>query len=258
LVGRAGRQGVPGESQFLISMEDEIMQLFGSEEIIDVMEEYDIPEDEYISGRSLDEAFKRAQDFIESKNYDGRIYLYKYDRVTNFQRAEIYALRDSVLENEPRFKDYLYASIAETVRRIFLLKNAEFVSKRLRDVFNIQISPAELAQAGVGLNDSSRQVMEGKFIAYLTNCALQIGQEPEVYEASQKLLLNIIDNNWSGHLELMDVLKEEANLFSYSSPDPLIDFIKESGGLYREMNSSIQEQFLKALFLHLGQQGRLK
>ena len=71
------------------------MQLFGSEKIIDAMEAYDIPEDEYISGKSLNEAFKKAQDFVESKNLDSRLYLYKYDSVTKFQRKYIYALRDS-------------------------------------------------------------------------------------------------------------------------------------------------------------------
>ena len=92
LRGRSGRQGDQGESQFLISMEDEIMMLFGSEKIIDTMEEYDIPEDEYISGTSLDTAFKEPQDFVESKNFDSRLYLYKYDSVINYQRFELYKL----------------------------------------------------------------------------------------------------------------------------------------------------------------------
>jgi preprotein translocase subunit SecA len=262
LVGRAGRQGVPGESQFLISMEDEIIQLFGSEHIIDVMEEYDIPEDEYISGKGLDEAFKKAQDFIESKNYDSRIYLYKYDRVVNFQRAETYALRDRLLENEPEFKNFFLVSIAETVQRIFLLGDPAMVGNKFRDIFNIEIGPQELAKEGLSAHadqsSGSLRHMKERFTAYLTNSALQIEQEPEVYEAAQKLILNIIDTNWSNHLELMDILKEEANLFSYASPEPLIDFIKESGSLFREMNYLIQEQFLHSLFLHLSQRGMLK
>src|SRR4029077_14603317 len=107
LVGRSGRKGEPGESLFLISMEDEIMQLFGSEKIIDTMEAYDIPEDEYISGAGLDHAFKKAQDFVESKNLDSRLYLYKYDSVSSFQRKFIYNMRDSLLENEANFLEYL-------------------------------------------------------------------------------------------------------------------------------------------------------
>ena len=106
LVGRAGRQGGARESLFLISMEDEIMQLFGSEKIIDAMEDYDIPEDEYVSGKTLSEAFKKAQDFVDSKNLDSRLYLYKYDSVTNFQREFVYTLRDSLLENEANFWNF--------------------------------------------------------------------------------------------------------------------------------------------------------
>jgi preprotein translocase subunit SecA len=245
LIGRAGRQGDAGESQFLISMEDEVMQLFGSERIIDAMEEYDIPEDEYISGASLDKAFRRAQEFIESKNYDSRIYLYKYDRVVNFQRSETAALRDRLLENEPEFQKYLAECVGQTVEEIFSLKDTESMVDNFREVFNIEIDPAELKTHG--LTEHVKQ----KFSQYLAAGVRDLKKQPQVYAAAQKLILNLIDTNWSSHLELMDVLKEESGLFSYANEDPLIDFISQGGQLYAQMQQKLRRQFLKALFLHV-------
>ena len=280
LVGRSGRQGEPGESLFLISMEDEIMQLFGSEKIIDIMEAYDIPEDEYVSGKGLNAAFKKAQDFVESKNLDSRLYLYKYDSVANFQRKFIYDLRDSLLENEKNFLEFFTQSIHEVLKEILELKDAKLISEQMHAVFHIEAASEEIAQS-LGLNNpgESGGVMneyfnpfytkgqgdsgafsqaEEKLATFLINTGMKIKGEPEVYRASQNLILEIIDNQWSVQLELMDVLKEEANLFSYASTDPLIDFILESRKLFKQTISETKKQFLTALFLHLDQKGMIR
>jgi len=279
LVGRSGRQGEPGETQFLISMEDEIMQLFGSEKIINTMEAYDIPEDEYISGGSLNEAFKKAQDFVESKNLDSRLYLYKYDSVTKFQRKYIYDLRDSLLENPENFLKYLKKSIREVLLDILRLGDVKLIADEMMKVFRIEGSPKEIEQS-LGL--SAPQQKPSSFNEYLNPfyeqpnfdgglnrqaekladaleaLALKIQTEPEVYAASQNLILEIIDNHWSGQLDLMDVLKEEAGLFSYASEDPLIDYILEARKLFEELKSDVKRQFLSAIFLHLEQKGLLE
>ncbi|MBL8030605.1 MAG: preprotein translocase subunit SecA, partial [Candidatus Doudnabacteria bacterium] len=166
LVGRAGRQGEPGSSQFFVSMEDEIMQLFGSEKIIDAMEAYDIPEDEYISGPSLDAAFKRAQDFVESKNYDARLYLYKYDRVTNYQRTVVYKLREFLLENEVSSKKFLDDAVFSVVEEIFKLEQPDIISGQLKEVFKIDIKTEELKSAfghRRNPNNPERQLIRKKF-----------------------------------------------------------------------------------------------
>jgi preprotein translocase subunit SecA len=280
LVGRSGRQGEPGETQFLISMEDEIMQVFGSEKIIDLMEAYDIPEDEYVSGKGLNEAFKKAQDFVESKNLDSRLYLYKYDSVGNYQRKFIYALRDSLLENEQNFLDFLKTSVAEVLGGILELKDPELISKQLRTVFYLDAEPQKIAEVLIGsgslkasgaLNewfnpfykkagsaDALGNETAGQLAEYLQSVALKIKTDTEAYAAGQSLILQIIDNNWSGQLELMDVLKEEANLFSYASPDPLIDYISESQKLFQHALLDIKIQFLSAIFLRAKQQGMIE
>jgi preprotein translocase subunit SecA len=279
LIGRSGRQGEPGETQFLISMEDEIMQLFGSEKIINTMEAYDIPEDEYISGKSLSEAFKKAQDFVESKNLDSRLYLYKYDSVTKFQRKYIYALRDSLLENESNFLDFLKKSIREVLLEIFRLGDAKLISLEMLKIFRVDAKPEEIEQSlrlspkdgktdvfNEWLNpfykpaDSAASLNQAaeKLANVLEALALKIQKEPEVYKAGQNLILEIIDNNWSSQLDLMDALKEEAGLFSYASEDPLIDYILEARKLFEALKSDIKRQFLTSIFLHLEQKGLLE
>lgn len=258
LTGRSGRQGEPGESQFLISMEDEIMQLFGSEKIIDVMEELDIPEDEYISGAGLDHAFKRAQDFVESKNLDSRLYLYKYDRVANFQRSQIYQLRNKLLENETEFHNFLNSATEDLVNYIFTLNDAALVAGELRNIFTAEISPQEIEQIlpkKKGVESAELKLAKQKFTEYFQNVAAGLKQNPEVYAASQNLVLQVIDDAWSNHLDLMDVLKQEANLFSYASEDPLIDFILQSKKLFEDMGLNIQKKFVKSIFLYLSQHG---
>ncbi len=278
LIGRSGRQGEPGETQFLISMEDEIMQLFGSEKIINTMEAYDIPEDEYISGKSLNEAFKKAQDFVESKNLDGRLYLYKYDSVTKFQRKYIYALRDSLLENETNFLGFLKKSIREVLAEILQTGDAKLISEEMLKVFRVDAKPEEIQQSlGLAAKNGKTDVLNEwlnpfykaadpvvlnnaaeKLADILEELALKIKIEPEVYQAGQNLILEIIDNNWSSQLDLMDVLKEEAGLFSYASEDPLIDYVLEGRKLFEALKSDIKRQFLTSIFLHLEQKGMLE
>ncbi len=261
LVGRSGRQGEAGESQFFISMEDEIMQLFGSEKIIDAMESIDIAEDEYISGRSLDLAFKKAQDFVESRNYDSRIYLYKYDRVVNFQRNEVYKLREQLLENENAFSDFLKRTVPEVLDEIFSWPDSESIEKKLSEVFSVNVGGGELEEFLKEKNfyKKTQKLLEikNKLAGYFTEKAFLMREDREVWLAAQNLVLNVIDSNWSNQLELMDILKEEANLFSYASEDPLLDYIRDSRDLFAEMGKNIQRQFLQAIFLRLNQQGKL-
>jgi len=286
LIGRSGRQGEPGESQFLISMEDEIMQLFGSEKVIDVMEQFDIPEDEYISGKGLTDAFKRAQDFVESKNYDSRVYLYKYDSVTNFQRESVYEMRDKLLENPAEFDKFLKESVKEVVAHAFGLGAAKLISQEMMDVFGLDVGPEELEELeelkpsdrkkrqrklfnewlnpfyhGVGATGDQVQSLAQateRSAQYIASLAMRIKDLPDVYEAAQGLILEILDNQWSTQLDLMEALKEESGLLSYASEDPLIEFILEARNLFEHMHLEVKRQFLKMVFQQLRQRGKLE
>jgi preprotein translocase subunit SecA len=187
LVGRSGRQGDVGETQFLISMEDEIMQLFGSEKVIDVMEEIDIPEDEGIGGASLDRAFAHAQDLVESKNYDGRLYLYKYDRVTNFQRGEVYRLRDSLLENEEGFKKFYGQSVGDVLRACVAAGSPDEVAAELKICFSVDVPLSQLLELAEGSKVSpaaARKTVYARLYDTLLGAAGRIDELPEVYQAA--------------------------------------------------------------------------
>jgi preprotein translocase subunit SecA len=234
------------------------------------MEEFDIPEDEYISAPSLDQAFKKAQDFVESKNFDGRIYLYKYDSVTNYQRFEVYKLRDSLLENPKGFEAFVQNAIIETVENILALKEPNLITQELNTIFGLKITGQGLTELNAkktlseNINEwfnpvfvSKRPLMlktaVNEIVKDLIEQISQLKADQEVYSACQNLILQIIDQNWSGHLELMDILKEEAGLFSYASEDPLIDYILESRKLFEHMGTEIQKQFLRTVFGRINQ-----
>jgi preprotein translocase subunit SecA len=155
-----------------------------------------------------------------------------------------------------------------------MLNSQDLAAKQFREVFNIQTDPAEIApllelkQSKV-LNEwfnpfykapdtLGALALKEKLKGYLERIFLKIKTKPEIYSASQNLILEIIDNAWSGHLELMDILKEEAGLFSYASEDPLVDFVLESQNLFMEMEKSIKKQFFTSIFLCLKQQGLME
>ncbi len=257
LIGRAGRQGEMGETQFLVSMEDEIMQLFGSEDIIDTLEQYDIPEDEGIGGPTLDEAFARAQDFVESRNLDSRLYLYKYDRVTNFQRNEVYRLRDSLLENTESYRKFLAQAVVDVLDQALVLGAPGDVARECREVYGVQLPEGQLKAA---LEPKARPELmarlRGELREELSARCERIRELADVDAAAEHLVLKVIDDAWGKHLELMDVLKEEANLFSYASADPLLDYIRDSRQLFADMGRDIQRTLVQNVFRAL--EARLK
>jgi preprotein translocase subunit SecA len=129
---------------------------------------------------------------------------------------------------------------------IFILEKPEYIVKELRSVFSADIEEQDLVEALAG--GKNLQSVKEKFSSYFAAEAKTLKRHAEIYEASQHLILQVIDNNWSSHLELMDMLKEEANLFSYASEDPLLDFIAESRKLFAEMGRNIQRQFISSVF----------
>jgi preprotein translocase subunit SecA len=199
--------------------------------------------------------------------------------VANFQRRFIYDLRNSLLENEKNFAEFLNKSVREVLVDILKLKDPALIAKEMLDVFRVEAKPEEI-QNSLGLPEAGQKNLwvnewlnpfystpenpellsraQEQLVEYLTGLAEKIKNEPEVYAAGQNLILQIIDTQWSGHLELMDVLKEEANLFSYASEDPLIDYILESRKLFADMISQVKRQFLAAIFLHLQQKGLIE
>jgi preprotein translocase subunit SecA len=150
--------------------------------------------------------------------------------------------------------------VFSVLEEIFALGDVNLIAKNLKEVFKIDISPKELEGAMPKANGNSKDVLivRKKFTNFLTAQAQKILEDKEAWPAAQQLVLQVIDQNWSSHLELMDVLKEESGLFSYATQDPLMDFIKDGRKLFTEMGKSIERQFVASIFLRLVQKGMIE
>ncbi len=143
-------------------------------------------------------------------------------------------------------------AVEDVVLDIFSLHEPALMVKEFKNIFGIDVEDQEVA--GISGKNYSPKAQK-KFVTFFSKAAEVMHGEPELYKAGQQLVLQVIDNQWGEHLEIMDVLKEEANLFSYASQDPLIDFIRESRKLFDRMGLEVQRQFLKLLFAGLHQRG---
>ena len=239
------------------------MQLFGNENIIGMMETYDIPEDEYASGKQLIAASNKAQQQIENKNLDSRLYLYKYDAVLNYQRKFIYSLRDKLLENEENFFDFLDMTVKEIFWETVKSNDAKLIAGELFKIFHFKISREEILKILPPKEKfvkewfdpfyikTQNQWLEKELLPQFNKQSQKIKTNGEFLQASQNLILQLIDRSWSNHLEIIDILKQEANLFSYASEDPLIDYALESKKMFEKMLLDLKKRFLNLIFDYL-------
>ncbi len=208
LRGRSGRQGDFGETQFFVSLEDQLMRVFGSDRIKNMMGRFGIPEDEAIENRLVSKSLENAQAKIEGMNFDMRKHLLEYDDVTSHQRQTIYERRNNVLlGGEVEINDFI-----------------------------------ERAFEGVNLPDEEKDALREKISAKRAKF------EPEVFVRNAKqLILQVIDMFWVDHLEGIDYLRSSVRLRAYGQRDPLVEFKKEGLQMFREMEASIFGNVLEFL-----------
>lgn len=200
LRGRAGRQGDPGETQFFISLEDEVMRIFGSDRLKNMMGRLGIPEDQPIENRMLSKAIESAQSKIEGFNFDARKHLLEYDDVLNHQRKIVYERRKKILLGENTF-------IWEELKAVFA---------------------GELTRPSGGTEN----------ISALEKRRMELGDEKFFY-VQTALMLQAIDMLWVEHLEVMDYMRSSVRLRAYGQKDPLVEYKNEGLRLFRQMESSI-------------------
>jgi len=200
LRGRSGRQGDPGETQFYISLEDDVMRVFGSDRIKGLMGRFGIPEDQPIENRMLSKAIESAQSKIEGFNFDARKHLLEYDDVLNHQRKIIYERRKKILYGENDF-------VLEELKSIFAGEPA---------------SPA----GGIGK------------IEVLEKRRAELGDD-KFFHSQRRLMLQAIDMLWVEHLEAMDYMRSSVRLRAYGQKDPLVEYKNEGRGLFIRMEAAI-------------------
>ena len=256
LRGRSGRQGDPGESRFYISLEDDLMRLFGSEKMMGIFRSLGVQEGEQIEHKMLSDAIERAQKKIESNNFGTRKNLLEYDQVNNDQREIIYAERRKVLDGE-NMHDAIMAMVDDTVnstvdRVIGDDQNREDWNFREMHDLLCPIIPMDHVTPEEGANVRNKN----DYKEYLTKKAYDLYEakenEFEVKEQFREIervaLLRTIDRKWMDHIDDMDQLRQGIGLQAYGQRDPLVEYKMIGFDMFNSMTEAIQEDTLKILY----------
>ncbi|WP_341876455.1 preprotein translocase subunit SecA [Defluviitalea saccharophila] len=256
LRGRSGRQGDPGESRFYISLEDDLMRLFGSDRILKLVETMGMPDDEPIEHKMLTKAIENAQKKVEGNNFSIRKHLLEYDRVMNEQREIIYGERRKVLEGDnlreniikmirdiiesavdshtgetPHADDWDIAGLREYLFRIIPMAGIE-ISKEEREDITKEALKEKLIDQAIKLYEQKEQ---------------EIGEE-QMREIERVILLRVIDQKWMDHIDNMDQMRQGIGLRAYGQRDPLVEYQFVGYDMFEEMSANIQEDTIRALY----------
>ncbi|KJS14523.1 MAG: preprotein translocase subunit SecA [Peptococcaceae bacterium BRH_c4b] len=255
LRGRSGRQGDPGSSQFYSALEDDLMRLFGSENISGLMDRLGIEEDMPIEHSLITKSIETAQKRVENRNFDIRKHVLQYDDVMNQQRELIYSQRRQVLTGD-NLKEVVYRMIQDGVSRVVETYCPEGVHSEEWDLEglleqagqfflpNHDLQPEDFEDAG---REGIRELLTEKSRASYDAREEEIGPE-NMRELERVLMLRIVDEKWMDHLDTMDQLREGIGLRAYGQKDPLIEYKFESYEMFQNMISTIQEDTVRYLF----------
>ena len=250
LRGRSGRQGDPGSSRFYLSLEDDLMRIFGSDRISGLMDKLGMDEEMPIENKMVSKAIENAQKRVETHNFDIRKHLLEYDDVMNKQRSEIYSFRKEILKGE-NLTDRIMDMLEDVIDELLSIYCPEekhvddWEMKGLRDalygVFSLapDISPMNLD----ALREALLSVMKGAYQAKET----EIGSEVMRY-LEKVVMLQVIDTQWKDHLLGMDHLKEGIGLRGYGQKDPLVEYKKEAFDVFADMTSRLSTEIVSRLF----------
>jgi preprotein translocase subunit SecA len=256
LRGRAGRQGDPGESKFYISLEDDLMRLFGSQNLMNVFNSLGMPEGEQIQHRMLNKAIERAQMKIEGNNYGIRKNLLEYDIINNQQREIIYAERRKVLDGES-MRDTIYGMIDEVIEKYVnrTLGDDQIPEEWDLDELNMNLLPIIPFEPIRFDPERDKDITKNALIQNLKEEALRLyelkeAEFPEaetIREIERVILLKVTDQHWMNHIDDMDQLRQGIGLQAYGQRDPVTEYRFQSYDMFAEMTESIREETVKAL-----------
>ena len=269
LRGRSGRQGDPGESRFYISLEDDLMRLFGSENLINLFNSLGVPDGEQIEHKMLTNAIEKAQKRIENNNFGIREQLLKFDEINNEQREVIYAERDKVLRGENLesvIKHMICNVVSNVVSREVGEKEAddEAIISLLNNLTKIipidVISKEEIDKDRTrkGLIDlftnkaldlyskKEEEVIENSPVSI--PYGIEVSRDYPIRELERIVLLRVIDARWMNHIDDMDQLRQGINLVAYGQKDPVVEYKMEAFDMFEAMTTAINEETVRMLF----------
>ena len=257
LRGRAGRQGDPGETRFYISLEDDLMRLFGGDRINNMMERLNVDEDMPIENKILTKSIQQAQTTVESRNFQTRKSVLEYDDVMNKQREIIYGQRKQVLDGmdvKDTIMNMMATAITNQVNSAFLEQthlDAAQCKELLRGVEGIYFPKYAVKITEEELPTLTADDLSQRFIAAATDFYEKKEQEftaPIMREVERVVLLRVVDEYWMEHIDAMQDLRQGIRLRAYAQTDPIIAYKKESLEMFEEMISAIQEETVRRLY----------
>ncbi len=257
LRGRSGRQGDPGESRFYISLEDDLMRLFGSERLMDMFNALGVPEGEQIEHKMLSNAIEKAQKKIENNNYGIRENLLKYDEVANEQREVIYAERRKVLDGD-NMRDVILKMVTDIVEHAVDMAVPDDASadswdiKELNDLLLpiIPLEPVKLTdeqKSSMKKNELKHMLKEAAIKLYEAKEA-QFPDSEQIREVERVILLKVIDNKWMSHIDDMEQLRQGIGLQAYGQRDPLVEYKMSAYEMFDGMTAAVKEDTVRILF----------
>ena len=245
--GRSGRQGDEGTSIFFVSLEDDLMRIFGSDSMNNILEKLGLKDGESIDHPWINKALERAQQKVEARNFDIRKSLLKFDDVLNDQRHVIFSQRNKVMNSNDSYE------FADNFLEKILDELIDNKNKKLN------LDKKLLSSFGGAFNDSEIDILNNKDSATIKNEIkikfnkkreerLQILGEEQSKEIEKRIFLQVIDQNWKMHIQYLEQLRQVIGLRSYGQRDPLIEYKKEAFNLFEELLNKLKEQFIGLLF----------
>ena len=256
LRGRSGRQGDPGESQFFISLEDDLMRLFGSEKLMDIFNALGVPEGEPIQHKMLTSAIEKAQKKIEGNNFGIRKNLLEYDQVMNDQREIIYKERRRVLDGE-NMRDAIFKMITDRVENCVDTCISSDIPKEEWDLNELNqlilsiipmqaVTPEDVDS--VKNNKELKHLLKERAVKLYEAKETEFPEPEQFRELERVVLLKVIDRKWMDHIDDMDQLRQGIGLQSYGQRDPLVEYKMAGFDMFDEMTASIQEDTIRLLY----------
>ncbi len=256
LRGRSGRQGDPGASQFFLSLDDNLLRIFGGDRIKNIMNRLGIEEGEHIESKMVTRAVEKAQKKVENLHFESRKHILEYDDVANEQRKTIYKFRQELLNPKYDISSKIKENRVQVVER--LLSESEIfpeapkedydlerLSKVLQEELGISFTPQELANKEY--EDLKAYIVDKLEKEY--EAKMSLVDEQQRREIERILYLQVLDNAWREHLYQMDILKTGIGLRGYNQKDPLVEYKKESYNLFVELVEKIKNEAIKTLHL---------
>ena len=250
--GRSGRQGDEGCSVFFVSLEDDLMRIFGSESMNNILEKLGLKDGESIDHPWINKALERAQQKVEARNFDIRKTLIKFDNVLNDQRHVIFSQRKNAMNSDNIFEysnEFLNEIISECLRLKFKkktdIKNLEFENK-IKGLLGKNINDEKLKEISIKSDEELKKEITSQFNLSREDRIKEIGED-QAKEIEKRIFLQSIDVNWKSHIQYLEQLRQVIGLRSYGQRDPLVEYKKEAFELFEALLDKLKVDFVTVL-----------